>query len=143
MENFTPISSLIGGGLIGIASVLLMAANGRIAGISGIAGGLFVPGNGDKAWRIAFILGLVAAPLFYQLITGDVPLLSFPTPFPLLIAGGILVGFGTQLGGGCTSGHGVCGISRLSMRSLVATIAFMATGALTVFLVRHVFGGGS
>ena len=141
MENFTPVTALIGGVLIGAASVLLMLANGRIAGISGIAGGLFTLKQGDIAWRIAFIAGLIAAPFVDQAITGTLPEVSFPAPWPLLVIGGLLVGFGTQLGSGCTSGHGVCGIARFSKRSLVATVTFMATAVLTVFLVRHLFGG--
>ena len=141
MENFTPVTALIGGGLIGAAAVLLMLANGRIAGISGIAGGLFALKRGDIAWRIAFVAGLIAAPLLYRAAAGTFPEVSFPAPWPLLVIGGLLVGFGSQLGSGCTSGHGVCGIARFSKRSLVATATFMATGVVTVFLVRHVFGG--
>lgn len=140
MTDFTPLSALIGGGLIGTAAVLLMAFNGRIAGISGIAGGLLLPRAGDAVWRVAFIAGLVAGPLVYALIAGALPQIAFPAPTPLLILGGLVVGFGTQMGGGCTSGHGVCGISRLSARSLVATVTFMVTGILTVAVVRHLLG---
>ncbi|MDO9459106.1 MAG: YeeE/YedE family protein [Alphaproteobacteria bacterium] len=142
MENFTPISSLIGGGLIGLSAVLFMLLNGRIAGISGIAGGLIVPVAGDWPWRLAFVLGLVAGPLVYMALGGQLPAIQFPVSSPLgLIAAGLIVGFGTRLGGGCTSGHGVCGVSRLSVRSLVATAAFMFTGFATVYVIRHVMGG--
>jgi uncharacterized membrane protein YedE/YeeE len=135
--EFTPISALIGGGLIGIASLWLMAANGRIAGISGIAGSLIGPEGGDRLWRLAFIIGLVAAPLAYM-ATGREIDVAILTSTPLLIIAGLLVGVGTQLGSGCTSGHGVCGISRFSIRGIVATITFMATGAAAVFVIRHV-----
>lgn len=137
--QFTPLSALAGGALIGIASVMLMALNGRIAGISGIAGGLIAPGTPDRSWRAAFIAGLVAAPLIYTLLAGEAPAVEFPAGTLMLALGGILVGLGTQLGSGCTSGHGVCGMSRLSPRSIAATAIFMTTGILTVFLVRHVF----
>ncbi|XBQ16696.1 MAG: YeeE/YedE family protein [Oceanicaulis sp.] len=135
---FTPVTALIGGGLIGLSAVILMAANGRIAGISGIAGGLIGPGTGDRAWRAAFIAGLIAAPLIYMAF-GPAIEIAVPASTPLLIAAGLLVGIGTQMGSGCTSGHGVCGISRLSPRGIAATATFMATGAIAVFLVRHVF----
>ncbi|TGY90399.1 YeeE/YedE family protein [Marinicauda algicola] len=136
---FTPWSALAGGALIGLASVLLMALNGRIAGISGIAGGLIGPATPDRGWRAAFIAGLVLAPLVYTLAAGEAPAVEFPVNTALLIAGGALVGLGTQLGSGCTSGHGVCGMSRLSPRSIAATAVFMTTGFATVFVVRHVF----
>lgn len=135
--DFTPWSALAGGALIGLAAVILMALNGRIAGISGIAGGLLAPGTSDRGWRIAFIAGMILAPLVYTLIAGQAPAVSFPAGMPLLIAGGILVGLGTQLGSGCTSGHGVCGMARLSPRSIAATLTFMTTGFATVFVVRH------
>ena len=142
MENFTPISALIGGALIGLAAVLLMLFNGRIAGVSGIAGGLLRPAGGDWFWRLAFVLGLVAGPFAYQALGGGLPELQFPVAQPLwLIVAGLLVGFGTRLGGGCTSGHGVCGVSRLSPRSVAATGAFMFTGFATVYVIRHVMGG--
>lgn len=137
--EFTPWSALAGGALIGIASVMLMALNGRIAGISGIAGGLIGPGTSDRGWRAAFMAGLVAAPLVYTLLSGSAPAVEFPVGTGLIIAGGIAVGLGTQLGSGCTSGHGVCGMSRLSPRSIAATAIFMTTGIITVFLVRHAF----
>ncbi|MFP4518837.1 MAG: YeeE/YedE family protein [Oceanicaulis sp.] len=137
--QFTPVSATIGGALIGLAAVILMAGNGRIAGISGIAGGLIGPrqGAGERGWRAAFIIGLVAAPLLYMAF-GPAIEVTIPASTPLLIAAGLLVGVGTQLGSGCTSGHGVCGISRLSARGIAATLTFMATGAIAVFLVRHV-----
>lgn len=138
--DFTPVSATVGGALIGLAAVVLMAANGRIAGISGIAGGLIGPpqGVGERAWRAAFIAGLLLAPLLYMAF-GPAIEVTIPASTPLLIAAGLLVGIGTQLGSGCTSGHGVCGISRLSPRGITATLTFMASGALVVFLVRHVF----
>ncbi|KKJ78183.1 hypothetical protein WH95_02240 [Kiloniella litopenaei] len=141
MENFTPVSALIGGGLIGSAAVILMLFNGRIAGISGILGGCFSSKTGDIPWRIAFVAGLVLSPLLYGLFRDENLEITFSTSTPLLIIGGLLVGVGTQLGSGCTSGHGVCGISRLSLRSITATLIFMVTAGVTVFLFRHVLGG--
>lgn len=142
MENFSPVSATIGGSLIGLSAVLLMLLNGRIAGVSGIAGGLIVPVAGDWPWRLAFVLGLIAGPLVYVALGGQLPEILFPVASPLgLITAGLIVGFGTRLGGGCTSGHGVCGVSRLSPRSLAATGAFMFTGFATVFVIRHVIGG--
>lgn len=139
MENFTPISALIGGGLIGLSAVLFMLLNGRIAGISGIAGGLIAPVAGDWPWRLAFVLGLVAGPLIYMALGGPLPGIRFPMASKAgLIVAGLLVGFGTRLGGGCTSGHGVCGVSRLSRRSLAATATFMFWGFATVYFLRHV-----
>lgn len=140
MENFTPYSALIGGALIGLAAALLWVANGRIAGISGILGGLGSASADDVGWRVAFLLGLVAAPVLYLLIAGS-PAISIKASPVVLIAAGLLVGFGTRLGGGCTSGHGVCGIARLSWRSITATGVFMAAAAVTVFVARHVVGG--
>ncbi len=141
MENFTPISALTGGSLIGLSAVLFMLLHGRIAGVSGIAGGLIVPVAGDWPWRLAFVLGLIAGPLIYMALGGRLPVISFPVSSPAwLVAGGLIVGFGTRLGGGCTSGHGVCGVSRLSMRSMVATGAFMFTGFATVYILRHLAG---
>lgn len=135
--EFTPVSALIGGGLIGLAAVWLMAANGRIAGISGIAGALIGPEGGDRAWRFAFVAGLIAAPLLYGL-SGQAIDVAVPASTPLLIIAGLFIGVGTQLGSGCTSGHGVCGVSRFSIRGIVATLVFMAAGAITVYAVRHV-----
>jgi len=131
--------ALIGGGLIGISAVLLMALTGRIAGVSGIVGGLLPPKPAeDRTWRIAFILGLLLAPTLLAIFTGD-NRIGAPTAGPLvLIAAGLLVGVGTAIGSGCTSGHGICGISRLSMRSVAATATFVGTAMITVFIVRHV-----
>ncbi len=140
MENFTPISATLGGLLIGIASTMLLVGLGRIAGISGILGQLFGPDADGRGWRIAFLVGLIGAPAIWLMVSGDsVPVVD--APLPLLIIGGLLVGFGTRLGGGCTSGHGICGLGRLSLRSLVATLVFMAVAVITVFIMRHVVGG--
>ncbi len=137
--NFTPVSALAGGALIGIAATALYASIGRIAGISGIAGGL-LRGSADAAWRIAFLAGLVIGAAGVAHLAG-MAAPRIDTSWPVLVLGGLLVGFGTQLGGGCTSGHGVCGIARLSPRSIVATLVFMAAAMVTVFLVRHAIGG--
>ena len=134
--HFTPWTSLAGGVMIGTAAAMLLLLNGKVAGISGILGGLLRPRGGDLGWRVAFIAGLVAAPLLYQLVA-PLPAVQIDAGTGLLIAAGLLVGIGTRYGSGCTSGHGVCGLSRLSPRSLVATAAFMAAGFLTVFIVRH------
>lgn len=139
--HFTPWTALAGGLLIGVAAVWLMLATGRIAGISGIAGGLLRPRAGDVGWRIAFVVGLMAAPWAYRALA-VVPAAQIDASAAMLVAAGVLVGFGTRLGSGCTSGHGVCGLSRLSWRSLVATLCFMAMGFLTVFVVRHVLNLG-
>ncbi len=135
--HFTPGPSFAGGVLIGIATVLFLYLNGRIAGISGILGGLLSPARGDIAWRLAFLAGLVAAPLLYGWFAA-VPLPQIDAGYPALVAAGLLVGLGTRYGSGCTSGHGICGLSRLSPRSLAATGAFMLAGFATVFVVRHV-----
>ncbi len=134
--HFTPWSSVAGGLLIGIATAILLLFNGRIAGISGILGGLFHPMRSDFAWRIAFVLGLLIAPLIYSL-TISLPAVSIDADINSLIVAGLLVGVGTRYGSGCTSGHGVCGLSRFSPRSLVATISFILAGFVTVFIVRH------
>ncbi len=137
---FTPWSSLAGGVLIGLAAAMFVLLNGRIAGISGVLGGLLGrPARGDVAWRAAFVLGLVVAPLVF-LAFGAWPALRIDAGWGTVVAAGLLVGVGTRYGGGCTSGHGVCGLSRLSPRSLAATVAFMAMGFVTVFVVRHLFG---
>jgi uncharacterized protein len=136
---FTPWASLAGGVLIGIAVAMLVLLNGKVAGISGIVGGLLRPVRGDTAWRVAFVLGLLSAPLAYALFA-PWPAPRIDASFALLVLAGLLVGIGTRYGGGCTSGHGVCGVSRLSPRSLVATLAFMAAGFATVFVARHVLG---
>ena len=137
--SFTPWASLAGGVIIGIAAAMLVLLNGRIAGISGVLGGLLKPARGDVSWRAAFIVGLVGAPLLHALFT-ELPRLRIDAGYAALVAAGLLVGVGTRYGSGCTSGHGICGISRLSPRSLVATAAFMLAGFVTVFFVRHLIG---
>ena len=138
-NHFTPLAALAGGALIGLAAALFVLLNGRIAGISGVLGGLLVPTRGDVAWRLAFVLGLVGAPLLYRLFAA-LPTLQIDAGYGSLVLAGLLVGVGTRYGAGCTSGHGVCGLSRLSPRSLVATAAFMAAGFATVFVLRHLLG---
>ncbi len=133
---FTPWSALAGGMLIGLAAVMFALLNGRIAGISGVLGGLLKPVRGDIGWRAAFIAGIVVTPLFYGLFKA-LPAIQIDADYGLLVVAGLLVGVGTRYGSGCTSGHGVCGLSRLSPRSLVATITFMGAGFVTVFIVRH------
>lgn len=137
--HFTPIAALTGGLLVGLAAALFVVFNGRIAGISGIVGGLLRPKRGDMAWRAAFIGGLIVAPLLYRLFAA-LPEIQVDAGWPLLIVAGLIVGIGTRYGSGCTSGHGVCGLSRLSPRSMVATVTFMGAGFLTVFVVRHLLG---
>lgn len=134
--NFTPWASLAGGILIGLATAMLLLFNGRVAGISGIVGGLLRPLKGDIGWRIAFVLGLMLAPAAFGWFA-PLPAVRIDASGMLLVVAGLLVGMGTRYGSGCTSGHGVCGLSRLSPRSLVATIAFMLAGFATVFVVRH------
>ena len=136
IEHFTPWSSLTGGLLIGAATAMLLLFNGRIAGISGIVGGLMRPVAGDIGWRMAFVLGLLGAPLMYGLAAG-LPAVRVDADVTTLVVAGLLVGVGTRYGSGCTSGHGVCGLSRLSPRSLAATASFMLAGFVTVFIVRH------
>lgn len=143
MENFTPVSALLGGVLIGLSATLLLLFNGRIAGVSGILSGIFVQPAGDRLWRLMFVLGMVGSGLIYQLLSGGVFVEYAAVSLPLLVAGAFLVGFGTRMGGGCTSGHGVCGIGRVSPRSVVATFVFMGFGFVTVFLLRHVLEGAS
>lgn len=133
---FTPWAALAGGALIGLAAVAFALLAGRIAGVSGIVGGLLRPARGDVGWRIAFVAGMVAAPLLYALAAGA-PTTRIDASTAIVIAGGLLVGWGSRYGSGCTSGHGVCGLSRLSPRSLAATVTFMAAGFATVLLVRH------
>ena len=135
MENFTPVSGLIGGLLIGLAAALLLLLNGRISGIVGV---LVLPKSPDAGWRIAFVAGLLLGAFAYALATGSVILVTMQASVPVLVAAGLLVGFGTRLGSGCTSGHGLCGIARLSKRSIVATSVFFGVAMLTVFLTRHV-----
>jgi uncharacterized membrane protein YedE/YeeE len=139
MGAFDPISALIGGVLIGLASALLMLLNGRIAGVSGILGGALTMSAGDKVWRFSFIAGLIAAPIIIGSLGQPEP--QMPTSWLLTVAAGVLVGFGARYGGGCTSGHGVCGIARLSARSIVATGVFTLSAIAVVAVVRHVFGG--
>lgn len=134
--HFTPWSSLAGGILIGGAAAMLILVNGRIAGVAGIIGGLLRPATGDMAWRFAFIIGLLVAPAAYLLLAEPRPP-TIEAGYPVLVVAGLLVGAGTRYGSGCTSGHGVCGISRLSPRSLAATLTFMAAGFTTVYVVRH------
>jgi len=139
--TFTPLSSFSGGLAIGLGAVLLMLGLGRILGATGILSGIiFAPNKEEFSWRIAMILGMVLAPLFIYALTGSMPQITVPVS-PIMIAiGGIIVGFGASLGSGCTSGHGVCGLSRLSMRSIVAVPTFMATATITVFVIRHLIG---
>jgi len=136
---FTPYASLAGGVLIGMAAAMFVLLNGRIAGISGILGGLLRPVKDDVAWRVAFVLGLAASPLLYALFA-VVPTPHIEASWGALVLAGLLVGVGTRYGSGCTSGHGVCGLSRLSPRSLAATVAFMGAGFVTVFVIRHLLG---
>jgi uncharacterized membrane protein YedE/YeeE len=142
VHNFTPYPALLGGLLIGLSASLMLLLKGRIAGISGIVGGLLQPAPGELFWRCLFLLGLLSAPLFMLLLTGAMPQVHATASDRTLIAAGLLVGFGSYLGNGCTSGHGVCGLARRSKRSLVATLTFMLTGAVTVFLLRHGFAAG-
>jgi uncharacterized protein len=135
--NFTPWSSLAGGMLIGLAATIFILLNGRIAGISGVIGGLLRPSRGDVLWRVSFIVGLVIAPVLFQ-AAFSLPASEIEASTLTLITAGLLVGVGTRYGSGCTSGHGVCGLSRRSPRSLVATAAFIVSGFLTVFLIRHI-----
>ncbi|MFO0995200.1 MAG: YeeE/YedE family protein [Alphaproteobacteria bacterium] len=146
VAHFTPWRGLAGGVMIGVAAVLMMALQGRIAGVSGIAGGLLRPLKGDVGWRLAFILGLILGAAIFgavlaPLLDGTRILIDIGASPVLLVIGGLLVGFGTRLGRGCTSGHGVCGLARFSRRSMVAVTVFMVSGFLTVFIVRHVVGG--
>ncbi|WP_119718918.1 YeeE/YedE family protein [Cognatilysobacter tabacisoli] len=135
--DFTPIPALLGGALIGLAAVVLLWSIGRIAGISGIANHAIEQRDG-RDWRIAFLLGLVVAAGLWFTVSGATPRSGFPMPW--LVAGGLLVGFGTRLGSGCTSGHGICGLARLSKRSLVAVATFMGAGVATVYVLRHAIG---
>jgi len=135
---FTPWSSLAGGALIGLAAAMFALLNGRIAGISGVIAGLLKPTKGDVAWRAAFVGGLLAAPPMYVLMA-DAPTLQIDAGFGAIAVAGLLVDIGTRYGSGCTSGHGVCGLSRMSPRSLAATTVFMGAGFVTVFVIRHLF----
>lgn len=141
MENFTPISSLIGGMLIGLSAAALLLFDGKIAGISGIVGGILSPTKNDTLWRLFFVVGLLTGGVFFYSISPQSFEIGISRSTGALILAGLLVGFGTRLGNGCTSGHGVCGVSRLSKRSILATVTFMATGILTVFIINHLLGG--
>lgn len=142
MDTFTPGSAAAGGALIGFAAVLLMISTGRIAGVSGFVARLLPPYEDKQSLvRIAFLAGLLSAPVLYSVATGSFVVADVTTNTALLIAGGLLVGFGSVLGGGCTSGHGVCGTARLSVRSLVATPIFVIVAMITVFVARHILGG--
>ncbi|MFP6736032.1 MAG: YeeE/YedE family protein [Rhodospirillales bacterium] len=143
MENFTPYSALIGGVIIGIAAAILLWLNGQVAGISGIAGGILDFERGDLNWRLYFVAGLIGGVALYRLAGGPLQDIEISTSVPLLVAGGLLTGIGTRLGGGCTSGHGVCGIARLSTRSIAATVIFMVVAGLTVFTTNHILGAGT
>ena len=136
---FTPWSALTGGGLIGVAAAMLVLLNGRIAGISGVLGGVLRPAKGDRGWRIAFVGGLAGAAVLYAVFFGN-PQIRIDASWGALVIAGFLVGLGTRYGSGCTSGHGVCGLSQLSPRSLIATLSFMAAGFVTVFVLRHIVG---
>jgi uncharacterized membrane protein YedE/YeeE len=141
MENFTPITSLCGGMLIGLSASLLLLCNGKIAGISGIVGGLLNPIQDDTVWRVLFVVGLLVGGLFFSFFSPQVFTFSISRSPGALILAGLLVGIGSRLGNGCTSGHGVCGISRFSVRSIVATVTFMVTGIVTVYIINHLLGG--
>ena len=138
MENFTPLSATAGGVLIGISVTLLLLFNGRIGGVSGIMNGALFASKGDRIWRLTFLAGLVLGAFVFHLLVPDFTLPRQGYPLLLLGLGGFLIGFGTRMGGGCTSGHGICGIANLSIRSLIATLTFMATGMITVYTIRHV-----
>lgn len=140
--TFTPVSAALGGALIGLATVMLMALRGNVFGATGILAGFLTPiSSSDWAWRAAVMAGMVTGPLVYFLFAGEMPAVEVPVAPWMVMAGGFLVGLGVTFGSGCTSGHGVCGLARAARRSVVATAVFMAATALTVFLVRHVFGG--
>jgi uncharacterized membrane protein YedE/YeeE len=143
MHEFTPLTGALGGALIGLAAALLLALNGRIAGISGIVGGLLPPRAGDALWRLLFVLGLALGALLVRLYSGAPLAVPVESSTFTLVLGGVLVGFGTRLGSGCTSGHGICGLARLSPRSVVAVLTFMASAMLTVFALRHALAGGA
>jgi len=142
MTEFTPLASLLGGVLIGLSAVLLMLVLGRVMGATGILTGFVNPASGaDWSWRAAVLAGMVTAPLAYFAVMGGMPTIQVPVSTPLMLLGGFIVGIGVTLGSGCTSGHGVCGMARLSGRSITATLTFMAATAVTVFVIRHVLGG--
>ena len=140
MGNFTPFSAAAGGALIGISVALLLLFNGRIGGVSGIMNGVFCAPKSDRIWRLIFLAGLVLGAFIFQLLVPDFNVPRQNYPFLLLGLGGFFIGFGTRMSGGCTSGHGICGIANVSIRSLVATLTFMATGMITVYIIRHSLG---
>jgi len=139
--SFTPIPSLLGGMILGIAAALYVLLHGRILGISGIISGLLHPTLTDSAWRLSLVFGLISAPFLAALFFGIIPVIEIDASWLVIVIAGLLVGFGAQYGSGCTSGHGICGLSRLSPRSLVATFAFMCAGFVMVFVIRHLIGG--
>lgn len=141
MENFTPVSALVGGALIGSSAVLLMALTGRVAGISGIVSNIVLGAPGERLWRALFMIGLVLGPVIVRIISGEPLPFEITSSLPFLLAGGLLVGIGTRLGSGCTSGHGVCGLSRFSIRSLVSVITFIGVGMIMVTILRLLAGG--
>ena len=141
MVEFTPVTALLGGAMIGAASALLMLLNGRIAGISGILGSAIAPDAHDRGWRVAFLLGLIAGASVWFALPASHSGITVTASTPVLLLAGVLVGVGTRIGSGCTSGHGICGIARVSKRSFAATAVFMVTAIITVFLVRHALGG--
>jgi uncharacterized membrane protein YedE/YeeE len=139
---FTPFQSLGGGALIGLAAVLLMATLGRVMGATGVLAGFLQPSNlSDWSWRAAVLAGMISGPLAVMAVTGQLPEVQVPISTPMLVIGGFIVGIGVTFGGGCTSGHGVCGMARVSPRSIVATLTFMLTTAITVYVIRHIIGG--
>jgi uncharacterized membrane protein YedE/YeeE len=141
MEHFTPLASLIGGMLIGLSASMLLLCDGKIAGVSGIVAGMLSPAKHDTLWRVVFIAGLLIGGFLLRVFSPQIFAISIPRSWGALILAGLLVGFGTRLGNGCTSGHGVCGLSRGAKRSLIATITFIATGAVTVYVINHLLGG--
>ncbi len=142
MENFTPLSALAGGALMGLGAVVLLWLTGRIAGVSGIIAGLLPPGRGDALWRLAFLVGLVGGAAIYRTLGGPLQVLQFTMSTFVIVIGGLLVGLGAGLAGGCTSGHGICGVARASKRSLLALSVFILAAGLTIYLIRHVLRGG-
>ncbi len=143
ITNFTPVEALVGGALIGFSAVLMLAFNGRIAGISGIVGNILHPFAHERSWRMAFIVGLLGGAALYGVLAPAGLVVQIDVGWPMLLLAGLIVGAGTRLSRGCTSGHGVCGIGRLSVRSMAATAVFMSVAALTVFVVRHLLGVGA
>jgi uncharacterized protein len=143
MPNFTPVSALVGGLLIGFSAMILLLFNGRILGVTGITGGILQPQRKDLLWRVLFLSSVAMAPVLYSAVTTKPILIEVTDSLPTLIIGGFLVGFGACAGSGCTSGHGICGLGRLSKRSLVVTVTFMATSIVTVYVMRHMIGIGS